>query len=299
MRITTKQIAAFVALADQQSFTRAARLLSVAQPSLSATIRDLEDVLGVTLFDRTSRGVSLSSAGTQFLPVAQRVHSDIGLMLSTSSGLTNLSQGRIRVACSNIIAATHIIPIACRFEERFPSIKVEIVDASEQSLADLVRSEEVDFAVATEVDPEPRIVQTRIAEDRMAVFMHASHRFLDQEEVAWAELANEPLALLHKNSPLRKLVDRTAGRLGIWLMVENEVSFRSTALALVEHRRMLTILPTNAVNTHTPSGCGVRRLVRPTVPRRVVILSLAGRSPSPASAQFQAECAEQFEICFD
>lgn len=299
MKITTKQIAAFVALADQQSFTRAARLLNVAQPSLSATIRDLEAALGVTIFDRISRGVSLTPVGRQLLPVARRVHADVELMLSTSSDLARLSQGRVRVACSNVIAVAQLIPLASRFEERFPNIRIEVVDSVEQSLAGLVRSEEVDFAIATEVDPEPRIVQTRIAEDCLAVYVPASHRLAERDEVTWADLNGEPLALLHKGNPLRKLVDRTAGRLGVWLTVANEVSFGSTALALAERGLAVTVLPTNAQQANTTYSCRRKPLVKPSVPRRVVILSLAGRSLSPAAAEFKAVCATDFPASFD
>lgn len=298
MRITTKQIAAFVALADQQSFTRAARLLNVAQPSLSATIRDLEAALGVPVFDRTTRGVSLSTVGRQLLPVAQRIHADVDLMLSTSSDLARLSQGRVRVACSNVIAIAQLIPIASRFEERFRNIKIEVIDTVEQSLADLVHSEEVDFAVATEVDPEPRIVQTPIAEDRLAVYVPAGHRLADCDEIAWADLDREPLALLHKGNPLRKLVDRTAGRLGLWLTVGYEVSFGATALALADRGLAVTILPTNARQANTTYSCIGKPLVKPSVPRRVVILSLAGRSLSPAAAEFKAVCAKGFSESF-
>lgn len=298
MRITTKQIAAFVTVADQQNFTRAARMLNITQPSLSALMRDLEDTLGVQLFDRTTRGVALTTVGRQLLPIALRVRDDVELMLSTSSGLSRLSQGRVRIACSMVMAISQLIPLASRFEARFPNVKVEVIDTVEQSLADLVRDEAVDFAIATEVDPEPRIVQTRIGEDRLAAYVPADHPLAGRAQVTWAELSAEPLALLHKGSPLRQVVDRTAGRLGLWLNKAYEVSFGATALALVERGLAATILPANALQAESGYTCRRIALVKPTVPRHVVIMSLNGRSPSPPAVEFQKFCTTHFSSSF-
>lgn len=298
VRITTKQIAAFVTVADQQNYSRAARMLNVTQPSLSVLVRDLEATLGVRLFDRTTRGVRLSKVGNQLLPIAERIRDDIELMLSASSGLSDLTQGRVRIACSMVMAISQLIPIASRFEARFPNIRIEIVDTVEQALADLVRTEAVDFAVATEVDPEPRIVQTRIGEDRLAVYFPADHPFADREQVTWAELRSERLALLNKGSPLRQVVDRTAGRMGLRLNMTYEVSFGATALALVERGLAVTILPANALQADTAYTCQRRLLVKPSIPRRVVIMLLAGRSPSPAAAEFERFCTSEFSTNF-
>lgn len=298
MRITTKQIAAFVAVAEQKSFTSASKKLNIAQPSLSALVSDLEAKLGMPLFDRGARGATLSRVGREMLPIALRIHDDINILLQTSTDMSRLSIGKVKMACSTVIASTQLVPIISRFESSFPGIKVEIIDSVEQSLADLVRNEDVDFAVATEVDPEPMIVQTTIGEDYLAVYVPDGHRLASQDDVAWKDLDDEPLVLLHKGNPIRKLVDRTAGRLGLWLTKEYEVSFGNTALAMADHGLALTILPANAQQPIPTHKTKRKRLVSPTVHRRVVILSLARRALSPAAAEFQAYCAQEFQNYF-
>lgn len=299
MKISTRQIAAFVAVADQENFTRAARLLNISQPSLSALVKELESVLGAPVFDRTTRGVALSKVGQALLPIARRIHGDIDLMLTTSTDLSQLQQGTVRVACSNVIATSQLLPMASRFRAQFPRIKIDIVDAVEQSLADLVRSSSVDFAIASEIDPEPRIVQKRIGEDRLAAYVPAEHPLARQDRVAWSDLDDEPLVLLNKGSPLRQLVDRTAGRLGMWLSVEYEVSFGTTALALADRGLAIAILPTNALQPNASYGCLRKALIKPFVPRRVVIMSLARRTLSPAAESFQKLCSKDFSINFE
>lgn len=294
LKITTKQIAGFVAIADQENFTRAARQLNISQPSLSGLVSDLEATLGASLFDRTTREVTLSTFGRHLLPIARRIHGDIDLMLSTSQNMTGLLQGQVRTACSTIIATTHLVRIAAEFEALFPNIRVHIIDSVEQSLVDLVRREEVDFAIATEVDPEPRIVQTRIAEDRLAVYVPADHKFSDQDDIPWKSLEGEPLVMLVKGNPIRKLVDQTSARLGLWLTNQHEVSFASTALAMADRGLALTILPANAQEANTTYVCLKKRLVQPIVRRRIVTLTLARRSLSPAASEFQRYCAKKF-----
>ena len=298
MKITTKQIAAFLAVADLKNFTQAAGHLNITQPSLSGLVRDLEETLGASLFDRTSRGAKLTAIGHKLLPIALRTRDDIDTMLSTSVDMSQLLRGKVRVACSTVIAVTQLIPIASRFEALFPGIKIEINDSVEQSLADTVRREDVDFALATEVDPEPRIVQTRVCEDRLAVYVPADHALAALEDITWKSLENQPLALLNKGNPIRKLVDRTAGRLGLWLTPEYEVSFGTTALALADRGLALAILPTNAQQANATYVCQRKRLIRPSVPRRIVIMSLARRTLSPASAEFQKYCADELSSSF-
>lgn len=293
LKITTKQIAAFVAIADQQSFTRAARQLNITQPSLSGLIRDLEQVVGLTLLDRRARGATLTTVGQDLLPIALRVKDDIETMLSTSNELSARVRGRVRIACSTVIASTQLIPIASRYEARFPGIKVQIMDAVEQSLADLVRLEQVDLAVATEVDPEPRIVQTPIGKDYLMAYVPANHPLAERDQITWKDLENQSLAVLCKGNPIRTLVDRTAGRLGFMLRSDYEVSFGTTALALADRGLALTILPRNAQQANTVHTCLRKPLIQPTVPRRVIMMSLTGKTLSPAAAEFQTFCVKE------
>jgi len=166
-------------------------------------------------------------------------------------------------------------------------------------LADLVRREDVDFALATAVDPEPRIVQTKIGEDRLAVYVPPDHRFANRHEITWKDLDGEPIVLLNKGNPIRTLVDRTAGRLGLWLTIKYEVSFGTTALAMADRGLALTILPANAQQANTTHNSRRKRLVRPSVPRRVVTMSLARQLLSPAAAEFQQYCVEAFQNHFE
>ena len=86
MDVSLRQIRAFVAVARLKSFTRAAALLHLAQPTLTVQIRKLEEALAVRLFDRTSRSVALTQAGRDLLPVLGRLVQDLDGLLSHARG---------------------------------------------------------------------------------------------------------------------------------------------------------------------------------------------------------------------
>ena len=294
MKTSVRQIQAFVTIAAQQSFSQAANILGVTQPSLSLLIKDLERILAVSLFDRNTRGVYLSQAGKDLLPTAQRILSDFQRLEESAEDLSRLARGEVRVACSAALAAS-TLPLALRrFEADFPGVRVMILDTAEQNLPDLVRNDQVDFSIATQVEADPRLYQELILTDQMAVYFAPDHPLAAQKNITWRQLGNTPLALLDRSSPLRQVVDRVAGRLGIWLNVRYEVRFGNTALALAEQGLAATILPPNAFRNPYWFNCERRTLTRPVAERKMMLVRLANRTPAPAVQTFWDYCRDEF-----
>lgn len=293
MKLSTRQIQAFVTIAAQSSFSQAANILGVTQPALSLLVREMERVLDLTLFDRTTRGVSLSRAGQDLLPLAERILADLRRFEEASGGFANLSRGEVRIACSSVFAAGPL-PVAIRkFAESYPGIEVIIRDTPEQNLADLVRGGQVDFAIATEVETDPRLYQELVQSDQMHVFFAPDHAFAALDPVQWRELGDTRLALLDRNSPLRHIVDRTAGRLGIWLNTRYEVSFGTTALALAEQGLAVAILPGNAMRDEHSFRVLSRPLARPAATRKIMMIRLAKRPLGPVEEKFWEYCRQE------
>ncbi|GAA4127257.1 LysR family transcriptional regulator [Aminobacter aganoensis] len=295
MKITNRQIQAFVTIAWQQSFSQAANVLGVTQPSLSMLIRDLELTLSVSLFDRNTRGVRLSQAGLELLPIAERIMSDLQRLEETSGDLSSLALGECRVACSSVLASGHLPTAIRKFDADFPGIRVVIRDTAEQNLVELVRNDAVDFAIATKVEADPRIYQEMVQTDQMTAYVAPDHPFAAAESVSWRQLGNAPLALLDRNSPLRHIVDRTAGQLGIPLNTRYEVTFGTTALALAEQGLAIAILPANAMRNAQSFRCVPRIMVKPQTHRSIMLVRLANRKPSAAAEKFWDYC--QRELC--
>ena len=128
MRIDLPGIEAFLGVANWGSFRRAAAQMNLSQAALSHRIKKLEEALGVTLLARTTRRVSLTEAGLELLPVAQRA---VGDMEGTLTGLRDRGRGgpeRLAVGCLPTMALLHLPAVLAEFRRLCPGVRVQVYD---------------------------------------------------------------------------------------------------------------------------------------------------------------------------
>ncbi len=136
MRDELSVLSAFLAVADERSFTRAAKRLNVSTSAVSQAIRKLEEQIGVRLLTRTTRSVSPTDAGEQLLARLRPALSDIRGVLTTLSGLQSTPVGRIRLLCPRLAARTVVGPKLGQFARDYPGVELEIT--TDDSRVDLV-----------------------------------------------------------------------------------------------------------------------------------------------------------------
>ena len=146
LNLNLRQLKAFLGVAETRNFTRAAQRLHLSQAALSASIREMEGQLGCRLFERTTRSVELTAAGQELLPVATAV------VQSLEDVVTQLQQkelrgvSRLRLGFTPMLASNVVPDVLDEFQRRFPSVKLEVVDAGPQELIDHVEADELDAA---------------------------------------------------------------------------------------------------------------------------------------------------------
>jgi DNA-binding transcriptional LysR family regulator len=164
---TASDLVAFLAVAREQSFTRAAAQLGVSQSALSQTIRGLEARLGVRLLTRTTRRVSPTEAGERLLRSVEPRFAEVDAELQAVGELREKPAGTIRLTATENAAASILWPALERFLPNYPDIKVEIV--IDYGLTDIV-AERFDAGVRTGETVASGMISVRIAPDmRMAV----------------------------------------------------------------------------------------------------------------------------------
>ena len=140
MNINLRQLRAFVSIGRLGSFTRAAEALHATQPALSAQIRDLEEALGVKLFDRNTRSVSLTQAGEDLMPSVDTVLADLTSVVARARDVARRNTGRVTVAALPSLAATLMPRVIARMRDEHPGIVVVIKDAlAERAVAPAAR----------------------------------------------------------------------------------------------------------------------------------------------------------------
>ncbi|MBD8596522.1 LysR family transcriptional regulator [Pseudomonas sp. CFBP 8772] len=160
---------AFRAVVEKQGFRRAAESIRITQSALSRRIEKLESALGVKLFERTTRKVSLTNVGRAFLPQVERLLDDLDLaLLSIGDGGAN-RRGTLTVACVPS-AAYYFLPHAIRsFHAQYPLINIRLIDVSANEVSAAVASGEADFGVSFTGNLAPEIEFSPLLEEHYVV----------------------------------------------------------------------------------------------------------------------------------
>jgi DNA-binding transcriptional LysR family regulator len=286
MRITLKQIEAFLAVADGGNFSRAAARLQSAQPAVSQAVKELEAILGVRLFDRTTRRVELTDAGREFQASAEKIVEDLGHAITNLNALAERRRGRIRIAAPPLLAAAVLPEAIAEFRREAPGVSVDLIDANTDEIIESVRSGRAECGLGTFPPGGDQIERLPLARDELMLFCHADAPLATSDRVEWADLAGEPLVTLTRGSGIRLLTEVGFETAGIGLVPSYEVSHVTTAVALVEAGLGVAVLPTYALTAARNGALAGRPLVAPTMSREIQLVRSSGRSVSPAVAAF-------------
>ncbi|WP_137390997.1 LysR family transcriptional regulator [Rhodoligotrophos defluvii] len=291
-RVTLRQIESFIAVAETGNFSRASRRLGIAQPALSLAIKELEAELGLRLFDRTTRKVQLTEAGSEFFASAAPIMESLQLALANMSNLAQLRRGRIKVAAPPLLASA-ILPLAlAKFRREHPGITVEVLDVDTGKIVESVTAGTVDCGLGTFSPEEREVTRKVLARDKLLLFCPKDHGLAEQPLVRWEQLAGFPLVTLTRNSAIRLLVEIGFETAGVAAKPSYEVSHITTALAFVGAGVGISVLPTYALTAVQDRSLKGVPLVEPEMSREIALIWASGRSLSPALAKFSEYIAK-------
>ncbi|QRM35759.1 LysR family transcriptional regulator [Microvirga sp. VF16] len=281
-----RQIRAFITVAQLGSFTRAAGLLNLSQPALTVQIRNLEDALGVRLFDRNTRTISLTRMGRELIPALQRIVRDLDAVVAEARDVAAQRHGIVRLAALPSFAAGVLPEIIARFRDEHPKVSFVIHDVIASGVIAQVQEEQVDLGLTggRVVDPEFEVLHT--TQDHMHVVYPIGHPFADLKQVDAETLVEHPLILMHPATSVRAVVDAAflaAGRLPI---VAAEATYMSTAVGMVRAGLGAAILPGSAMEVRAERTLRSRSVDDPRFTREVSLIKKAGRTLPPASESF-------------
>jgi DNA-binding transcriptional LysR family regulator len=284
--VTIRQLRAFVAVAQEGSITRAAQRLHLTPSALSMLISALEGELAVRLFDRTTRKIALSEAGADLLPSIKHVFDSLDLAFDGLRAFVDRRSHRFSIATSPLLAATLISKLLAGFKERFPAIKVDLLDLQVDDIADAVRAGHADFGICTADLHAKDLLSTVLYQDRLLLACPTGHALAAYREVRWANLCNEALVLLRPSGGLRALVEQGFGSIGETVQPAYEVAHVTTAIGLVQSGLGISILPSFALSSSLPVNVVAIPLVEPVMTRDIVALTVPKKSLSASSEAF-------------
>jgi LysR family transcriptional regulator, carnitine catabolism transcriptional activator len=283
MNMTLRQLRAFVVVARFSSFTRAADLLHLTQPALTVQIRQLEQALGVKLFDRSTRAVELTRIGRELLPALERLLGECDAIVVSTREMATMRYGIVRIAALPSVAATVLPPLIARFKQRHPHIRITVRDSVGERINAMVREEIVDFGIGSDVEPDAELETVPLFEDEMRAVVPASHPLGKQTEVILDRLIEEPLILMDAGSSVRSLVDRAFADRGHLAVPAYEVTYMSTAIGLVRAGLGIAILPSTAIELRLDPDIRSPCIREPVLRRSITLVLKVGRSLPPAA----------------
>ena len=288
MHFTLRQLRAFSAIGRLGSFTRAAEALCATQPALSAQINDLEGALGVRLFDRnrSTRSVTLTRAGADLLPVAEKILSDVGTLQAHAEGLQDLSLGRVAVGALPSVASGLMVRAIAGFRRAHPGISIVLRDELGGKVIQMIEANETDFGITVRPPSESHLTFIPLLKDELVALIPTALQVGRATRVTLAQLSELPLALMCHGSSVRQLVDEAFAASGLVVFPVYEPTFMSTAVAIVEAGLAVTLLPSSAVETQQSSAFFVRRVVGDNLTRELGILRKRERTLPPAAESF-------------
>ena len=271
MRLSFRQMQAFVATARMRSFSRAAEEIGISQPALSKAVSDLEADVGYALFDRTTRRVSLTSAGRQFLPSAERVINAYSSAREDLESLANGRGGRIAIACLPSVAYGLMPRVMSAFAAEFPEIRVDIIEQRADQVAESVRSGEVDIGIANLVGDAYGLETTPLLTDQFALVCPASHPLAARSAIRWQELEGVPLIAMTPDSGIWQEIEMALSRRPAKLSVRYVAANPATILAHVAAGVGVSPLPGLAWPIASDNRLACRTLVNPSIRRKLLV----------------------------
>jgi DNA-binding transcriptional LysR family regulator len=227
---------AFVAVAEELNYRRAAERLFVAQPAISQQIKSLEKDLGVRLFDRNNRSVRLTDAGAAFMGPCREALGAVenAGLLARNAGTGEY--GKIRVGFNAGFATDHLVALVQVLRREHPHLELEI-DNSRRTpdILKLLRTDRLDIGLVGGPATAPGLTQRTISSTRLGVLVPDGHPLAGTRAVSVAALAEEHLVLLESTPgwSIRRLVEDSLDRAGVVAREVTTVADSTTMLALV------------------------------------------------------------------
>ncbi|HEX4551081.1 transcriptional regulator CynR [Pseudomonas sp.] len=233
-----------LAVADHGGFTRAAEALHVSQPTLSQQIRQLEETLGVNLFDRTSRTVKPTDAGQAYIECARRVLVELEAGKRALHDVKDLSRGSLRLAMTPTFMAYLVGPLVRDFTARYPGIHLQIFELSMDDIEAGLADDSLDVAIAFTPVRNPDIECIPAFTETLGIMVGREHPLHGSTTALKAsDLAQLDFALLAPDFITRLSIDEYFRLHGITPQVRIEVNSVSTLLEVVRHSPLATMLP--------------------------------------------------------
>ena len=280
-----KQLRAFVAVAEQRSFSAGARVLGTVQSNVSAHVARLEKQLGVLLIDRSTN--ELTDEGRVVLERARRIEGEFEALDADVASLRDVVSGSVRLGAIGTTARWLVAPLLDAVTAQYPEIRVIVLDATTTSLVPNLASGAVDLAIVNlPIEQTDLLVEPLFDEDRILI-VPDGHPLADHDSVTLSELSRHELLLEARGTAFRDVLDQAATAEGVVLRPKAELDGMRLLASLVFAGFGAGVVPASAIPPNVEATW--RRIPVEGVPGRSVGLARRRRGLPTAAQRVVAE----------
>jgi DNA-binding transcriptional LysR family regulator len=286
----TRQLAAFCAVVERQSFSQAAERLGVTQPAVSLQVRALEKRLGKRLLDRSGRRVEPTEAGLALYRGAQRMLSLEGQLLDELDAADGGELGgTLQVGASTGPGSTVVPVLLCEFQRGNPGVAVSLSISDTQSVVDRVAERELELGVVGAARRHRGVTFEPFFRDDVVLACPPDHRFAGRS-ISLSELKKEPLIVMQEGAGVRQVLEDELRRAGTRLRELEprlELGLQESARSAVLAGYGVTFISRAAIEADLAAGTLATARVKGLDPaREISLVRAAGRSSTRAAEAF-------------
>lgn len=246
---TLKQLNIFITVAEKLRMSDAAKALYVSQPTVSQTISDLEDELGVELFEREHRRLILTPHGQVLLTHARKVMQQVDIMNAAVKDA--MPTRRLRIGCTLSIANTILAPISRLLRDQHPDIQSTYFVENTRSLENRLLHGELDIALIEGQVRSDEIAKLPLTKDTLMVICHRDHPFWGRNFIHPEALSGQDFILREMGSGTRTIFEDYMKAAGVNVNVIGEVSSSAAIIDMVRHGLGLGVISHRCVQRYT------------------------------------------------
>lgn len=238
-----RDIQLFMAVADQQSFTRAAEQTYLTQPSLSKIVKRMEEELQVELFDRSTRHLWLTDAGKIVYQQGQKSLESLSELKILLDELRNVKAGKIKIGIPPLVGTLIFPDIALKFHAKYPKVWLQLIEFGAKRIVNLVEESKVDLGISVLPVDEDKLNVYPFISDEFVVFIYDDHPLAKKKELAISELKHENFIIFSNDFTLHDSVINACRDNGFEPNVSYETSQWDLITELVAAKMGIALLP--------------------------------------------------------
>ncbi|MDQ6595629.1 LysR family transcriptional regulator [Bacillus salipaludis] len=259
-----KHLQYFIEVTNFNSFSRAAEHLFITQPTISKMIKNLETELGVELFDRSRKQLTLTDAGRVILEQAKLIDKAFNNLETELDNLLGLKKGHIRIGLPPIFDAAIFLKIVGSFHEKYPGITFQLVEDGSKKIEEDVANNLLDVGIIVLPTKNELFEHFSFMEEDLNLILHPSHPFSDRSEVELVELQNEAFILFNKDFALNDRIILSCNSVGFNPHIISESSQRSFIEEMVANKLGVSLLPESVCHNLNQNVRAIR-VVNPSI----------------------------------